>query len=216
MMFYPIYLVARFMGVESLVLIRRDRCKVDGWHTRFKLVDRRGVACVYPVDLVDRTHHTLLDVEISNLGRLKTKLQKTLQAMYGTAPNFERVSGLVSASLNCGPNFSDVCEFFLAETLSKLGGPVICREEGLGIQRHPDASQWLGDIAAAINGTEYVCASDAMEKYLDPAPLLRVGVSLSPQSFTMVPYRVGVDSSTSILDALMYLDDKQIRSLLSG
>jgi hypothetical protein len=212
MLFAPIYLWARFASVEKLVLLGTDYVKADGWHTRFKLNSKNGPLFI-PAALKDRTGKMINEVEFADPSHFFKKLEKTLKNTYSKQPYLLGVMNLVG--YYAGETFGQYCSRTTKIIAKYLGLDLqILDVDGLGIQRPENASEWLAVIGSKIGGTTYVCAADAMDKYLEGKPFCDRMIGWDTQNYQMPAYDGSTDASVSILDLLARFSWKEIRSII--
>lgn len=213
MLFPPIYLWARFASCQKLVLLGTDFVKSDGWHTRFKL-NAKGGSIVIPCALKDRFGKQIQEVQFSNAGMFFGKLEKTLQQLYGRRPQFAAVMEAIEWR-DKGDTFGDYCTSTMQRIARYLHLLVKIEEiQNLTGHRPKDASEWLAEIGCFVGGTEYVCAADAPEKYLNTKPFDDRSISISKQYYRMPAYPGSTDACASILDLLFRCSVEEARKVL--
>lgn len=222
MMFPPIYLMSRFLSVDTLVTLGRDNIKTDGWHTKFKLQSKTG-PLIIPVWLRGRSDRPINEVQFDRPERFFGKLSKTLQQLYSKQPYYTPTMDLLS-SLTPSSGFGEYCLAFLEgvfdylhlESEGYVDIPMVLREESFRIDRPENASEWLASIGVKVGGTHYVCASDAPAKYLDVKPLQGEGISVLGQLYRMPEFDGITDATTSILDLLFRKSPDEVVAILRG
>lgn len=220
MLFPPIYLIARFISVDHLVFLTTDWAKTGGWHTRFKLYGPVGPMIV-PVWLKQKHSTRINELQFDRPERFFQKLYKTLQQLYGRSPYYHPTMELLEC-LDASDGFSSYSMGFIHLVMDYLGVPLtISTDASLDVPRPDTASEWLAEIGDKVWGDIYVCAQDATEKYLDPAPFHEKGILVSGQDYLMPPYaqRTGGsinDASASILDLLMRCSPDEAVAILRG
>ena len=222
--FPPVYLMSRYLSCDKVVWLGRDKCKpgYDGWHTQFKL-QTKSQELVLPLQLIARKGKAIDDVQMHQSQVFLTKLRKTLTQHYGQEPHYAALMELVEEpfrqmTLQRGSSFAVLCKRFVEGVAEYLGASTLFVDEAsLGLEWGVDASERLARIGTAINCNTYVCAEDALAKYLCLAEFKKAGVSLSPQKFVIPPIRCGkgyFEASTSILSLLAVYAPQEIRQAL--
>ena len=205
--------------MERLVLLGEDQCKADGWHTRFKLNVKphpaHGQSIIIAVPLKERYGKAIDEVEFCDPARFFRTLSKTLTQHYSKGTGFDDVMAMVLR--DTGGTFGQYCARLTLQIRDYLELPLlICDSRALRVKRHCLASRWLAEIGQSIGGTEYVCAADAGDKYLNVREFVELGIKVSPQHYRMPPYWGSTDATASILDLLMRTSKEQARSVLCG
>lgn len=213
MLFAPIYLWARFASVEVLVLLDEDYMKADGWHTKFKIQTKNGPV-VIAAPIKDRFGTLIKHAQFAEPDHFFKKVGKTLAQTYGKTPYYAHVSTLIAYKK--GETFGQYCSRVTRNLAQYLDLPLIIFDVGaLDIPRPTSASQWLANIGQVIGGTEYVCAGDATQKYLNIEPFDYYQMKISPQQYTMPAYGGQGDATTSILDLVFTQDPINVQKILA-
>lgn len=147
------------------------------------------------------------------------KLLKTFDVAYKDAPNFEDIRQLFSNVFNCKPpTIAALAAKSIKETCFYLGlNTEFQTSSQLHLDnRHLDKADRLIDITTNLQSQHYVNAIGGQKLY-DKAYFAKLGVQLNFLQPHLKPYNQGIESfvpGLSILDALMWCNKEQVRSLV--
>jgi hypothetical protein len=213
-MFSPIYLWARFLSVDTLVLLGEDYAKNEGWHTRFQL-NAKNYRPIISTPLKARFGKTINEVQFADPERFFHRLRKTVSMVYSGCPNLDLVLSLLE--YKPGETFGQYCTRTTIAIRDYLGVELLVLPvEQLFVHRPESASEWLANIGKSLGGETYVCAADAPLKYLETGPFAERRIAIDCQKYIMPSYVGGVDAQTSILDLLARCSKAEVLRVLRG
>lgn len=206
--------VDRFVFFDDVNFIRR------GWIHRNRLL-LSGAAAYFTVPLAGASQNLrICDIEITEGGKWKKKLEASLRQSYARAPHFEPVFGLVASVLFDGEtrmaemakqSVREVARFLDLPTRFIASSSVFENQDMKGVAR-------ILDICRQSRATAYYNLPGGADLY-DPGIFAAEGIDLRFIEPDLSPYpghAGGFIPGLSIIDVLMHCDKASIKARLLG
>lgn len=201
-LFPPLYIIERMARVD--VWVSMDEAQFEREVVQFKLRPRNEIHPVQQtVQLRKAGRKAFKDIELVDPQAFTRKLHKTTQHMYGACTGYaemeddwlallERLSSLQNLAEVCTTS----CEFILQQL--KVPTPLIPSCRVLPEGRPESGTDWLVDLALALQSGNYLQGKAGLDAYVDMQKFAEQDIKVWYQDFTTL----GIDPSMSALDLM--------------
>lgn len=227
------YMWNRYAECQYLVHMTTAQFTKFGHQSRIELADKQGKPVMFVIDLLDRSFKPLNQVMLADPERTVTKLFKTLQALYGRAPQFKNVMNMLELAYSpilvadyAGPPRISLSDFncALTNTLVSIILPelVIAYDPQVLPERPEHPSVWVAEMGKCLECSTYIGGGTAKNAYVRPDDFDLRGIVYRTQDWKARPYPRTSSSGPasnpmlSIIDALMYCEVEQVRELITS
>jgi hypothetical protein len=223
-----IYMWDRYRQAKNLVHMMEAQFTKFGHQSRIELLNGNGQKQMFIVPLEDRNFRPLNDVYVQNPDRVSESLAKTLRTLYPAMKikDIGFLEGMLgvfksNARYSLGRLNVAVTDFIWQYLFGGLDGYATYISTKVLPVRSKDPSEWVAEMGAAINCTEYLGGGVAAQAYLQERHFADRGMIFRSQDYKMQPYPVkkdvhNSDAYVSIIDPILRLGKEKTLELIGG